>query len=259
MIPIAPSDYEALSAYLDNELSPRERSRLEQRLQGDAALQAGLADLRHTRAILRAQPRLRAPRNFVLTPQMAGVRQGRVARPMTPMFPVLRFASALATFFFILMTVGSFYLRTYASPPAIVTAMQQPDVQAHGMGGDDGGAPQAAVESPVPQAAVELAPAAPMEGEANATGVALAPPEGQPDQPPMSKIAPPAATAVEAPLLNGDPGRPLPPANGRETVSPGQSTYRLGWTILIAVQVLLALLALVTGGAALWLRYSARR
>ena len=72
-------DRQALSAYLDGQLAPRQRRRLEERLQQEPALQDALDGLRHTRSILRSQPKLRAPRNFTLTPEMAGL---AVVRPV---------------------------------------------------------------------------------------------------------------------------------------------------------------------------------
>ena len=98
-IQISPSEWEALSSYLDNQLSERERTRLEARLKAEPELRQALEDLRRTRVILRSQARLRAPRNFTLTPATAGVRARRfglfagwVASPVA----TLRLASALA-------------------------------------------------------------------------------------------------------------------------------------------------------------------
>ena len=67
-------DVEQLSAYLDGQLSQAEKTRLETRLQSDPALAATLADLRQARSILRRTPRRRSPRNFTLTPKMAGIK-----------------------------------------------------------------------------------------------------------------------------------------------------------------------------------------
>jgi anti-sigma factor RsiW len=88
---------EALSAYLDGQLTPKERSRLEKKLQASADLRAAMEEMRRTRAVLRSQPRLRAPRNFTLTPEMAGLRkQGTRSTPFSAYFGL---ASALANVF----------------------------------------------------------------------------------------------------------------------------------------------------------------
>ncbi len=65
---LSPLDDEILSAYVDGALSQDERALLEQRLSADPALSAKLADVRRTKAILRAAPELAPPRNFTLDP-----------------------------------------------------------------------------------------------------------------------------------------------------------------------------------------------
>lgn len=61
-------DLELLSAYLDGELSDREKKMLEQRLTLEGALRAELDGLRETVALVRDLPRLKAPRDFTLDP-----------------------------------------------------------------------------------------------------------------------------------------------------------------------------------------------
>lgn len=73
--PLSTSDWEKLSAYLDGQLSASEQTRLTQRLEARPELKRALEDLRQTRLILRSAPRRRAPRNFTLTPQMVPQRR----------------------------------------------------------------------------------------------------------------------------------------------------------------------------------------
>jgi anti-sigma factor RsiW len=94
-------DLEQLSAYLDGQLSQSDRARLEIRIKSDAGLAAALEELRQTRAFLRRTPQRHAPRNFTLTPGMAGIRP-----PMPRLVPVLSWASAVAMLFFI-FTLGA--------------------------------------------------------------------------------------------------------------------------------------------------------
>lgn len=61
-------DFELLSAYIDNALTPEERATLEARLLTDAALRAELDALQRTVTMIRALPELRAPRNYTLDP-----------------------------------------------------------------------------------------------------------------------------------------------------------------------------------------------
>lgn len=71
MVP-TPDDLLALSAYIDNQLSPIERAALEQRLQQDKRLQAELESLQTTVALVQRLPKLKAPRNFTLDPSQFG-------------------------------------------------------------------------------------------------------------------------------------------------------------------------------------------
>jgi len=87
-------DLEKLSAYLDGELTPAEAARLDARLREEAPLAEALAEMRATKRALGLLPMLRPPRNFTLTPEMAGIREPRHG------YPVLRWASALATLAF---------------------------------------------------------------------------------------------------------------------------------------------------------------
>ncbi len=108
-------EWEALSAYLDNELTSKERVNLEIRLQQDQDLRLALKELRRTRIVLRSQPKMRAPRNFTLTPEMAGIRTSK--RPASRAYPFFRFASALATMVLVLVLVGDFFSAKPAAAP----------------------------------------------------------------------------------------------------------------------------------------------
>ncbi len=102
---ISQRDWEALSAYIDGELSPHDRARLEKRIRASAGLRAALDDLWRTRLLMRNQPRLRAPRNFTLTPEMAGLRPKFESRAMN-LFPVFRLTAAVASVLFVLVLLG---------------------------------------------------------------------------------------------------------------------------------------------------------
>jgi anti-sigma factor RsiW len=65
-------DLELLSAYVDGELTARERAEVEQRLTHDPELRATLDDLRQTVTLVRSLPDLKAPRNFTLNPATYG-------------------------------------------------------------------------------------------------------------------------------------------------------------------------------------------
>jgi len=95
-----PRDLELLSAYLDGQLNSSDSARLESRLASDESLRAALDNLRATHILFRQLPTRRAPRNFTLTPQMAGIKP-----PAPRAVPVFRFATAIATFLFVITFV----------------------------------------------------------------------------------------------------------------------------------------------------------
>ena len=103
---LSPRDWEILSAYLDRQLKPKEVAALEIRLSADPDLSGALGELQRTRDALRSLPRLRAPRNFTLTPQMVGQSVAWRPRAASRLAPVFGFASALAAFLLILVVVG---------------------------------------------------------------------------------------------------------------------------------------------------------
>jgi len=93
---------ETLNAYADGELSAGERRQFEAELADDAALRAELAQLRQVKQGIQQLPRARAPRNFTLDPAVYGRPQ---RQPAYDLYPVLRVATALAAFFFIVAVV----------------------------------------------------------------------------------------------------------------------------------------------------------
>ena len=101
MTPPSSRDLEQLSAYLDGQLSRSGRTRLEICIHSDPAFASALEELRQTRALLRRTPHRCAPRNFTLTPRMAGIRP-----PIPRLVPLLSWASAVAMLFFI-VTLGA--------------------------------------------------------------------------------------------------------------------------------------------------------
>lgn len=107
---LSPRDYEQLSAYLDGEISSKERSQLEARLREDRDLSQALLELRQTRTVLRSLPRLRAPRNYTLSPSMVGHRAPR--RFTFPRLDLtLQWGAMVATLLLALVVLGDFVGR----------------------------------------------------------------------------------------------------------------------------------------------------
>ena len=109
-------DLERISASLDGQLSPEEAARLEQRLAADPQLRQTRDELLRTRSLLRRAPVRRAPRNFTLTPRMAGLRP-----PQPRLVPVFSWASAAAVLALLVTfaapLVGQFSSSSMAAAP----------------------------------------------------------------------------------------------------------------------------------------------
>jgi hypothetical protein len=122
---ISERDLEMLSAYLDGQVTPRERGWLEARLQAEGDLRVAYEELKNTRAVLRSVPRMRAPRNYTLSPRMVKDRSAERRR-----YPILSLASALASVLFVLVFLSDYFfaqsLKTVAvdvlSAPATESA-----------------------------------------------------------------------------------------------------------------------------------------
>jgi hypothetical protein len=281
-------------------MKPKDRVRLESRLKESPELRSAFEELRRTRAVLRSQRPLRAPRNFTLTPEMAGVRLGvrPGARPINSSYPVLRLASVLATIFFIFITIGDLAVRITAPAPLTVAVSQdQPVMAPFGMGGGGGSAEvppaPAAVEAPVMEApapaeeALQAAPAptqAPLaEGEALSSMASAVPDEkaifvtplslagtsslsgtpslpGTPTPAEAAKLVAPQAVEPEDAAQAVENVAPAEPAERQTAPAERQTspTARLYWQPLLRIiQILLAVLAIGAGLAALYLRRSA--
>ncbi len=211
-------DIELLSAYLDGQISPSERTRLEKRLQRDAGLRKALKDLSQTRAMLRRVPQRRAPRNFTLTPKMAGIRP-----PVPRLVPAFSWASAVAMLMF-LFTLGTSLVRQLPIGAAAPMSAAAPS-------GKGGGPPQATE-----------APAAPL--------LASPPPAGTPV--PTGRAATgPATQETPTPELFAESvpeASPLAPAQANQppsTLRPPPTTFSPWLVIWPGLGVLLGLLAVL--------------
>ena len=96
---------EALTAYLDNALTPAEKERFEQLLATDESLRASLEEQRLIGASMRRLPRMRAPRNFTLDPALYG---RPVSSSAYSFYPVLRAATAIVAILFVIVLVLDF-------------------------------------------------------------------------------------------------------------------------------------------------------
>jgi hypothetical protein len=106
--------WQLLSAYLDDQLTQKEKSQVEELLQQSADAREALAAMRRTHMILRALPMRKAPRNFTISPQS-------VKKPVIPTFnTLLRFSSALAALLLVAVLALDFLGLTAPYPAARV-------------------------------------------------------------------------------------------------------------------------------------------
>ncbi len=103
-----PQEWQVLSTYIDNQLSPEEKAAVEKRLSTDPEIQKALEELLQTRALLRRMPQRPVPHNFTLTPEMVSSGPSVAGR----LFPVFSFSSALASVLLVISIVFQWGLGT---------------------------------------------------------------------------------------------------------------------------------------------------
>jgi len=95
-----------LSTYLDGRASQAERALVERHLKSCADCERNLATLSATVVAVRDLPHVRAPRSFALPRSMA-----KQPRSAPWLYPLLRTATAIATFLFVVVVAGDLYAR----------------------------------------------------------------------------------------------------------------------------------------------------
>lgn len=124
---ITDRDWAKLSAYLDGELSGRELKQLRKKIQADPLLQTALEQLKITKQILQAAPQIPAPRNFILTPEMIGVRSKK------PSFSGYRLAAALTSFLLIGVLILDFGGIFFTGAMSAVSSQKSLEAQLESM------------------------------------------------------------------------------------------------------------------------------
>jgi hypothetical protein len=156
-------DVEMLNAYLDGQLDSAQHQRLESRLHLDPELKTTLDALRESRSVLRRLPQRRAPRNFTLTPKMAGIKP-----PLPRAYPAFRFASVFAAVLLFFTYATNFLPRVSLPMGAAAPASMQvgvggggapEDVRNQSGGGCDSCTPEATIIAVAPLAPAEKVPA----------------------------------------------------------------------------------------------------
>ena len=91
------SDYELLSAFIDNMLADDERALLEERLKLEPGLRDELSTLQQTVNLIVQLPSLKAPRDFILTPDMVRAKPQLTVLPRPSLSQPRRVFSSLVT------------------------------------------------------------------------------------------------------------------------------------------------------------------
>ncbi len=260
---LTPQDIEQLSAYLDQELEAGESARLEVRLINEPELNAALRDLRRTRLVLRSLPIVRAPRNFTISPNTAGIRQREGI--WLRWFSTLRLSSALAGILLVFVLLGDFLTGLTPLPAMLSQTTANTQVE----------------EASEPAAAAEafLAPESPAEdsGSLQAEGemriqvvpqLELKTPVGDTPAPtPMELLTiPEVITETEQ---GGQPIPQQPPfrglgggggGGGAEGIQPPQEPLIPRSDALLVVRTIEIFLAIIAGSAAMaaWSLYRRR-
>jgi anti-sigma factor RsiW len=271
---LSPRDIEIISAYLDDQLSTRERAQIEARLQTNLELRQALEGLEKTRSALRSLTPLPTPRNFRLTPAMVGQRPGRPRQA----YPLFQFASVLASILLVFVLLGDFFGARVSpslmagenkavtgpvssAPVAETQAALQPPRAAVPLPTQ---APVAAQEksvlqAPAPTAAPAIAPLAVGQGPTNTFAIQSTSPETNTSTLSSSPTtAPVAATHAPAPAYDmGSREAPsqapllLPVVSQPAPSQTMPSIFRIS-------EISLAVLAVGFGLAAVFLRRSGR-
>jgi hypothetical protein len=266
---ISTQEWELLSAYLDNQLTPSERLSLETKLHSSESLQTALEEMRRIRILLRSQPRLRAPRNFRLTAQMVG--QRTTARRWAS--PAFGLASAFASLLLVVI-IASDLLQSRAPLAAVQYNQARPMEKAlppqalQSAGSASEPAPESQVLAPQAMAPSAAGSATLAEGTPAAAAPLLAQPANKITQEPaadsqsntypqtttVESAAPAAANPIEPGTLTQIPSPPaaieqFPTTEAAVTPIPLSPPslpavpYPPHWTLELA----LALFALIAG------------
>ena len=184
------TDLELLSAYLDNQLSPKDRAQIESRLKTDSKFQRTLAELRAIKTQLRALPMVKPPRSFTLKPE--NIR----SRSAFNWIPILNWSTTVAAILFAAVISVDLFRAPLIARQEFAAPMQAP-------------APESAMKAADQQTPITLTPTrTPAAVSVVSTSTALAAPNvggaaaGVAELP---KVATPAAQALAPAVRSTQP------------------------------------------------------
>jgi anti-sigma factor RsiW len=203
-----------LSAYVDGQLTPRERARVEQHLDKCEACRVDLQALRHTVALMQSVPTVKPPRSFLI-PVREGTRQRGVRRQRLA-YVYLQAATAVATVLLVLVVSGDAFLRYQPAAPAARLAEVRPAAttmlaQEAPVQEDEGAWIATEAPQPAPGGATDVPPTEPLG--AGETAQRVTAPQESPEAPTAKAAAESlavsdAAQTETAPLAEKQVGTP---------------------------------------------------
>ena len=112
---------EMINAYLDDALSPRDKTNFEDQLADDRNLRSELEQYQWLRQSINQLPRKKAPRNFTLDPVVYGKPASRFP---VKIYPALRTATVLAGLIFVFL-IGLDLISSSQDPPTAISSFSQ--------------------------------------------------------------------------------------------------------------------------------------
>jgi hypothetical protein len=270
-------ELELLSAYLDGELQPDQHQTLAARLGAEPDLRERLENLRKVKLMVGYLPRMRAPRNYTLTPEMVTVR----TQKKQPFIASLRLATALAAIMLVvlfsvelLFTSGPLARPQLASEPMMEAAMVADEAEpepliiwgAPGVGGADErhfgmGGDAALMEEPVMVESMPVELEVPVEGEPEIPQEEEIPPAEEPELMLESAAIPEGDEVQEDQQMTSGIEKELPilginTEEGGEIISRYVDTFteeagKPTWRLIVRV-LQIALGAILVGGSLAW-------
>lgn len=229
--------HEALNAYLDDALSPRERQVLEADLQRNAVLRAELEQLRLVRQELRALPRRRVPRSFSLDPALYGPPKAQRSQQL---YPLLRGATALTALLFVFVLGLSLLNVNIGGEQAPIEAVTMADEAMVAEAEPTGAAAELALEAPqAAEAAIAIEEAAADDAATGAAETAAA-----------ETGAAETGAMAEAPKDEADEAMPIVPESSRPVPDITERIQPDGTVAALATAEVAGLAGDAVGGAA---------
>jgi len=258
------NELNTLSAYLDNALNKQEAENLETRLEKETELREKLENLKRTKILLSRLDRIRAPRNYTLTPDMVKVR----GQKNKPLFLTLRLATSFAAILLVALFGVQLALQGGIIPPRMQS--EAPMLEAASV--EDEATPEPLIfwTEPGVGGGVEGYGGGPPEGMAEESFIAEEPVEGEEEAPAEEPAMPKEQPEIESvpSIQDYEDSSPILGINPEESgkildrSQPGVEEQEVApdWSTIIQwIQIALAVIAVGGGVTLLLIRRKTRQ